>query len=138
MRWTISSDMSPLTTSPRVTSSARDVQFTRAKSFDTFCPVGPVIQSELDPAAVSVRAIVDGETRQDGHTSDMVFGPRALIAYISRVMTLNPGDLVLTGTPSGVGPLHAGERVRVEVDGVGGVTNPVRPRVRPNDRPEAM
>jgi 2-keto-4-pentenoate hydratase/2-oxohepta-3-ene-1,7-dioic acid hydratase in catechol pathway len=104
----------------------RDVQFTRAKSFDTFCPVGPHVVTGLDPTDLSVRTRVNGETRQDGRTSAMAFPVAALVRYISHVMTLEPGDLIATGTPAGVGPLSDGDTVEVEVEGVGALRNPVR------------
>jgi 2-keto-4-pentenoate hydratase/2-oxohepta-3-ene-1,7-dioic acid hydratase in catechol pathway len=97
----------------------KDVQFTRAKGFDTFCPVGPWIETELDPAAAQVRCRVDGKTRQDGPTSQMIFDVPTVIAYVSRMMTLEPGDVILTGTPEGVGPLVAGNALEVEISGVG-------------------
>jgi 2-keto-4-pentenoate hydratase/2-oxohepta-3-ene-1,7-dioic acid hydratase in catechol pathway len=103
----------------------RDVQFTRGKGFDTFCPVGPWIETELDPSDVGVQCRVNGVTRQSGRTRDMLFDIPTLVAWITRVMTLVPGDLILTGTPSGVGPLESGDTVEVEVDGLGVLANPV-------------
>jgi 2-keto-4-pentenoate hydratase/2-oxohepta-3-ene-1,7-dioic acid hydratase in catechol pathway len=97
----------------------KDVQFTRAKSFDTFCPIGPWIETGLDPAALRVRCRVDGQTRQDGPTADMVFDVPALVAYVSRMMTLEAGDVILTGTPEGVGPLVDGASLEVEIDRIG-------------------
>ena len=102
-----------------------DVQFTRAKGFDTFCPVGELGPVPEDLSALRVRTLVNGEVRQDGAASDMVFDIPALVAYISGVMTLEPGDLVLTGTPSGVGTLSSGDVVEVEVVGVSRVSNPI-------------
>jgi 2-keto-4-pentenoate hydratase/2-oxohepta-3-ene-1,7-dioic acid hydratase in catechol pathway len=96
----------------------KDVQFTRGKGFDTFCPVGPWIETALDPARLRVRASVNGQARQDGPTSSMLWGVPALIAFISRVMTLEPGDLIATGTPEGVGPLLHGDALSIEVVGV--------------------
>ncbi len=104
----------------------KDVQFTRAKSFDTFCPVGPHIVTGLDPSDLSVETRVNGEVRQSGRTSAMAFPVPFLIRYISNVMTLEPGDLIATGTPAGVGPLRGGDVVEVEVEGVGVLRNPVR------------
>jgi 2-keto-4-pentenoate hydratase/2-oxohepta-3-ene-1,7-dioic acid hydratase in catechol pathway len=104
----------------------KDVQFTRAKSFDTFCPVGPSIVTDLELEALRVCARVNGDVRQDGNTRDMVFSVGELIAFMSRVMTLEPGDLIATGTPEGVGPLLAGDTVEIEVEGVGVLSNPVR------------
>jgi 2-keto-4-pentenoate hydratase/2-oxohepta-3-ene-1,7-dioic acid hydratase in catechol pathway len=103
----------------------KDVQFTRGKSFDTFLPLGPCIDTDLDPAALSLRTRVNGETKQDGNTRDMVFDCGAIIEFITSVMTLNPGDVILTGTPAGVGPLNAGDRVEVEIEGIGVLANRV-------------
>jgi 2-keto-4-pentenoate hydratase/2-oxohepta-3-ene-1,7-dioic acid hydratase in catechol pathway len=110
--------------------TARDIQreekqFTRAKGFDTFCPVGPVIDTALDPLDVSVVCRVNGAERQRGSTRDMAFDVFALLAFISGVMTLLPGDVVATGTPEGVGPIKRGDWVEVEVSGVGVLRNPV-------------
>jgi 2-keto-4-pentenoate hydratase/2-oxohepta-3-ene-1,7-dioic acid hydratase in catechol pathway len=102
-----------------------DVQFTRAKSFDTFCPIGPHIETELDVTDLRVRTRVNGEIRQDGRTSQMVFPVEFLIKYISRMMTLLPGDLIATGTPSGVAKLFPGDLCEVEVEGIGTLTNSV-------------
>ncbi len=104
----------------------RDVQFTRGKSFDTFCPVGPHIVTGLDPSDLSVETRVNGEVRQSGRTGAMAFPVSFLIRYISQVMTLEPGDLIATGTPAGVGPLADGDVCEVEVEGVGTLRNPVR------------
>ncbi len=104
----------------------KDVQFTRAKSFDTFCPIGPWIETELDSAAVSIACRVNGETRQDGNTRDMIFDVPTVVAYVSRMMTLEPGDVLLTGTPEGVGPLVAGDSLQVEIAGVGALALHVR------------
>lgn len=104
----------------------RDVQFTRGKSFDTFCPVGPYIVTGLDPSDLRVETRVNGETRQSGRTSQMAFPVAHLLRYISAVMTLEPGDLIATGTPAGVGPLRDGDTVEVEVEGVGVLRNAVR------------
>jgi 2-keto-4-pentenoate hydratase/2-oxohepta-3-ene-1,7-dioic acid hydratase in catechol pathway len=104
--------------------SARDIQWkdgqwARAKGFDTFCPVGPWIETDLDPGAVRVRCLVNGQTRQDASTEDMVFSVPVLVSFISHMMTLVAGDLILTGTPEGVGPMVSGDEVVVEVSGVG-------------------
>ncbi len=103
----------------------RDNQWTRAKGFDTFSPLGPCIVTGLDPARLNIQTRVNGETRQDGSTADMVSGVAELISYISQVMTLEPGDVILTGTPSGVGPLQPGDVVEVEIEGIGILRNPV-------------
>jgi 2-keto-4-pentenoate hydratase/2-oxohepta-3-ene-1,7-dioic acid hydratase in catechol pathway len=102
-----------------------DGQWTRAKGFDSFCPLGPWISTELDMTDREVRCEVNEEVRQLGRTSEMVFDPATLVSYASHVMTLLPGDVVLTGTPAGVGELHAGDTVVVRIDGVGSLTNPV-------------
>lgn len=105
---------------------AADGQWTRAKGFDTFCPVGtPVPLDGIDRDALRVTARVNGEIRQDGPASDMVFDIPTLVAHISGIMTLEPGDLIATGTPDGIGPLAPGDHVVVEVEGVGSVSNPV-------------
>jgi 2-keto-4-pentenoate hydratase/2-oxohepta-3-ene-1,7-dioic acid hydratase in catechol pathway len=102
-----------------------DVQFTRAKGFDTFCAIGPHIESDLDPSNVLVETHVNGARRQSGNTSLMIYPPGFLIRWISRMMTLMPGDVIATGTPAGVGPLVAGDMVEVSVAGVGVLRNPV-------------
>jgi 2-keto-4-pentenoate hydratase/2-oxohepta-3-ene-1,7-dioic acid hydratase in catechol pathway len=102
-----------------------DDQWTRAKGFDTFCPVGPWIDTEFDIADAVITCKVNGQPRQMASTRDMVFSVPTLIAYISSVMTLEPGDLIFTGTPSGVGPLKAGDEVVVEIEGLGVLRNPV-------------
>jgi 2-keto-4-pentenoate hydratase/2-oxohepta-3-ene-1,7-dioic acid hydratase in catechol pathway len=104
----------------------RDVQFTRAKSFDTFCPVGPAIETSLDPANLTVTTRVNGQVRQQAQTSAMAFSVPFIIRYISQVMTLYPGDLIATGTPAGVSRLADGDDVEVEVEGVGVLRNNVR------------
>jgi 2-keto-4-pentenoate hydratase/2-oxohepta-3-ene-1,7-dioic acid hydratase in catechol pathway len=104
----------------------KDVQFTRGKGFDTFCPVGPVVTDEVDPwAGVAVQTKVNGELKQDGNTRDFIFALDTVIRFISQVMTLLPGDLIATGTPSGVGPLQAGDLVEVTVVGIGTLRNTV-------------
>lgn len=97
----------------------KDGQWTRAKGFDTFCPVGPWIETELDPTDLSVKCLVDGAERQSGRTSQMIFDVPTLIAYVSSVMTLEPGDLLVTGTPEGVGPLLPGNKVTIAIEGIG-------------------
>ena len=103
-----------------------DVQFTRGKGFDSFCPVGPHIETALDPSNVLVETHVNGARRQSGVTSLMIYPPAFLVRWISRMMTLMPGDLIATGTPAGVGPLVAGDTVEVSVAGVGVLRNPVQ------------
>ena len=107
-----------------------DGQWTRAKGFDSFCPLGPWIETDLaglglDPTDLEISSSVDGEPRQKGRTSQLVFGIPVLLSYISRVMTLLPGDVVLTGTPAGVGPIRAGQRVSCSIEGLGTLENPV-------------
>jgi 2-keto-4-pentenoate hydratase/2-oxohepta-3-ene-1,7-dioic acid hydratase in catechol pathway len=103
----------------------RDDQWTRAKGFDTFCPLGPWIETHVDPADLAVTTTVNGEVRQAGRTSQLLYDVPALIAYISRVMTLLPGDIILTGTPEGVGPLRPGDEVSVTIESIGTLTNRV-------------
>lgn len=103
-----------------------DGQWTRAKGFDTFCPFGPWIDTDFDPSDALITCRVNGQMRQLASTRDMVFNIGVLIAYISSVMTLEPGDLIFTGTPAGVGPLQAGDSVEVEIDGLGLLSNPVQ------------
>jgi 2-keto-4-pentenoate hydratase/2-oxohepta-3-ene-1,7-dioic acid hydratase in catechol pathway len=103
----------------------RDGQWTRAKGFDTFCPLGPWIETEVDPSDLLVTCRVNGEIRQMSSTREMVFSVPQLIVYVSSVMTLEPGDLILTGTPAGVSPLSPGDVVEVEVEGIGKLSNPV-------------
>jgi len=101
----------------------KDVQFTRGKGFDTFCPIGPCIETDLDPADLALVTRVNGDIKQNGRTSMMVFPCGVLVEFISSVMTLEPGDLILTGTPAGVGPLNAGDVVEVEIEGIGTLRN---------------
>ncbi len=103
----------------------KDVQFTRAKGFDTFCPLGPCIATGVSPGNLHICTRVNGETKQDGRTSMMIFDCAFLVAYISSIMTLVPGDVILTGTPAGVGPLAAGDVVEVEIEGIGVLRNGV-------------
>jgi 2-keto-4-pentenoate hydratase/2-oxohepta-3-ene-1,7-dioic acid hydratase in catechol pathway len=104
-----------------------DGQWTRAKGFDTSCPLGPWVETELDPTDVAVETRVNGEVRQSARTSQLAFDPAEIVAFISTFMTLLPGDVVLTGTPSGVGPLEVGDEVRVDVEGIGTLSNTVVP-----------
>jgi 2-keto-4-pentenoate hydratase/2-oxohepta-3-ene-1,7-dioic acid hydratase in catechol pathway len=103
----------------------KDVQFTRGKSFDTFCPVGPWIVTDIDPTNTSVTTRVNGEVKQNGNTSDMAFPVAFLIRYISAIMTLYPGDLIATGTPAGVSKMKHGDQVEIEVGGIGVLRNRV-------------
>lgn len=101
----------------------KDVQFTRGKGFDTFAPVGPWIETDINPRDLGLMCRVNGATKQSGRTSDMVWDVYTLVSYISHVMTLEAGDIITTGTPPGVGPLVAGDRVEIEVDGIGVLGN---------------
>jgi 2-keto-4-pentenoate hydratase/2-oxohepta-3-ene-1,7-dioic acid hydratase in catechol pathway len=101
-----------------------DGQWARAKGFDTFCPLGPWIETDLDPTGLSLVTRRDGEVVQDGTTADMVHGVAAVISHASKAFTLLPGDVILTGTPAGVGPVESGQRVAVEVEGIGVLENP--------------
>ncbi len=103
----------------------RDGQWARAKGFDSFCPLGPWIETDLDIRDLAVRTLVGDEVRQDGRTSQMVFDVPTLVSYVSSFMTLLPGDVLLTGTPAGVGPLQVGDLVSVTVDGIGTLSNRV-------------
>jgi 2-keto-4-pentenoate hydratase/2-oxohepta-3-ene-1,7-dioic acid hydratase in catechol pathway len=105
-----------------------DGQWARAKGFDTFCPLGPVIETEFDPTDATLVTRVNGEVRQDGRISDMVHDIPAIVAYASSVWTLLPGDVILTGTPAGIGPLTDGDTVEVQISGIGTLSNPVRSR----------
>ena len=103
----------------------RDNQWTRAKGFDTFCPLGPWVDTEFDPTDAMVTCHVNGEMRQMASTHDMVFQPPQIIAFVSSFMTLEAGDVIMTGTPAGVGPLLPGDTVEVKIEGLGSLSNPV-------------
>jgi 2-keto-4-pentenoate hydratase/2-oxohepta-3-ene-1,7-dioic acid hydratase in catechol pathway len=105
-----------------------DDQWTRAKGFDSFCPIGPWIETEFDPADAMITCHVNGEMRQMASTRDMIFTIRQLIAFASSIMTLEPGDLLLTGTPAGVSPILPGDVVETKIDGIGSLVNPVTTR----------
>ena len=102
-----------------------DVQFTRAKGFDSFCPLGPWVETELDVSDLRVQTFLNGDVVQDGRTKNMIFDVPTLVAHVSSVMTLLPGDVILTGTPEGVGPMEVGDEVDVVVEGIGTLTNRV-------------
>jgi 2-keto-4-pentenoate hydratase/2-oxohepta-3-ene-1,7-dioic acid hydratase in catechol pathway len=104
---------------------AKDVQFTRAKSFDTFAAVGPCVATDIDPAALHVKTFLNGKLKQSGNTANLIFPVPFLVRFISRIMTLEPGDLISTGTPAGVGPMQPGDRVDVQIDGIGTLSNQV-------------
>ena len=102
-----------------------DGQWSRAKGFDTFCPLGPWIETDLDPADLALTTRLDGRTVQDGRTSMLIHDVATLVSHVSAAFTLLPGDVILTGTPAGVGTIVAGQRVEVEIDGIGTLSNPV-------------
>ncbi len=103
---------------------AKDVQYSRAKGFDTFCPIGPCIAVGLNPSELDVQGFVNGERRHNSNTRELIFTVPFLVEHVTRFMTLNPGDVITTGTPSGVGPLTPGDRMTIKVQGVGELTNP--------------
>ena len=102
-----------------------DGQWTRAKGFDTFAPAGPWIVTDLDPRKLSVESYLNGERRQSGNTADLIFPVEKLVSFISQIMTLYPGDLISTGTPSGIGPMKPGDRIEIVIDGIGRLKNRV-------------
>ena len=103
----------------------RDNQWARAKGFDTFCPLGPWIQTEFDPSAARIETSVNGELRQQGSGADLIFSVGKLVEWVSSIMTLLPGDVILTGTPAGIGQLNDGDHVKVEIAGIGSLDNEV-------------
>jgi 2-keto-4-pentenoate hydratase/2-oxohepta-3-ene-1,7-dioic acid hydratase in catechol pathway len=105
-----------------------DGQWSRAKGYDTFCPLGPWIETDIDPSDLAIRTRLNGELKQDSRTSMLVHKIPSLIAYITACMTLLPGDVILTGTPDGIGPMQVGDEVRVEIEGIGELVNPVAAR----------
>jgi 2-keto-4-pentenoate hydratase/2-oxohepta-3-ene-1,7-dioic acid hydratase in catechol pathway len=110
---------------------AKDVQFTRAKGFDTFAAVGPCVATGLDPAGIRLKTFLNGRLVQSGSTASLIFSIPYLVRYLSRIMTLHPGDIIATGTPAGVGPTSPGDRIDVQVEGVGVLSNPfTRPRAK--------
>lgn len=114
-----------------------DSQWTRGKGFDTFCPVGPWIDTAFDPAQRQVRCLVNNQVRQDGNTSLMIYSLGRILAFVTRFMTLEPGDLLLTGTPAGVGPLQPGDTVTVDIENLGTLSNPVITEEEARQREEA-
>ena len=102
-----------------------DVQWLRSKSFDTFCPLGPWLETDLDPTDLSIKLYLNGQLKQNGRTSDMVYNPYEILSYISQSMTLDAGDLILTGTPMGCGPMLPRDEVVVEIEGIGKLRNEV-------------
>lgn len=105
---------------------AKDIQFTRAKSFDTFAAVGPCLATDLDPSSLRIKTFLNGKLKQSSSTKNMIFPVPFLIRFISRIMTLCPGDVITTGTPAGVGPMEPGDRVDVQIEGIGTLSNTVR------------
>jgi len=106
----------------------KDVQFTRAKSFDTFASIGPCVATGLDPARLRIKTFLNGKLRQSSSTRNMLFPVPFLVRYVSRIMTLYPGDIITTGTPEGVGPMLPGDRVDVQIEGIGTLSNTVAVR----------
>lgn len=103
----------------------RDVQFTRAKSFDTFAAVGPCIATDVDPSRLSIKTFLNGKLKQSGNTRNLIFSVSFLVRFVSNIMTLNPGDIITTGTPAGIGPMVPGDRVDVQIEGIGTLSNKV-------------
>jgi 2-keto-4-pentenoate hydratase/2-oxohepta-3-ene-1,7-dioic acid hydratase in catechol pathway len=103
----------------------KDIQWTRGKGFDTFCPLGPWIDTDIDAGSLDLEVRVNGETKQQSNTKNLIFDPPALVSFISRVMTLLPGDVIMTGTPAGVGPMEPGDTMEVEISGLGVLSNPI-------------
>jgi len=104
----------------------KDGQWTRSKSFDTFAPIGPWISTDLDPTDLAIRLYLNGELRQNSRTSRMIFNVYHVVSFVSRIMTLEPGDVIATGTPSGIGPIRDGDKVVVEIEGIGKLVNYVK------------
>ena len=104
----------------------KDMQWTRAKSFDTFCPVGPLIVKDIEPNSVKIQSFLNGELRQDSNTSNFIFNVEELVSFTSKVMTLLPGDIVATGTPSGIGAMKRGDTIEIKIEGIGTLRNYVR------------
>jgi len=102
-----------------------DGQWTRAKSFDTFCPIGPYIDTDYDPKGRRITSVLNGEIMQDSNTNEMLFGVREPISYISRCMTLLPGDIIATGTPEGIGPMQKGDIIEIKIDGLETLRNKI-------------
>ena len=103
----------------------KDVQFTRAKSFDTFASIGPCIATDIDPARLRIKTFLNGKLKQSGNTRNLIFSVPYLVRFVSNVMTLNPGDVITTGTPAGIGPMVPGDKVDVQIEGIGTLSNTV-------------
>ncbi|MFP3254384.1 MAG: fumarylacetoacetate hydrolase family protein [Hydrogenobaculum sp.] len=104
----------------------KDIQFTRAKSFDTFCPVGPAVVKDVDPSNLNIKTYLNNQLKQRGNTSDMIFDVYEIISFVSHIMSLYPHDIIITGTPPGVGPMQIGDKVSIEIEGIGILTNIVK------------
>jgi 2-keto-4-pentenoate hydratase/2-oxohepta-3-ene-1,7-dioic acid hydratase (catechol pathway) len=104
----------------------KDIQFTRAKSFDTFCPVGPAVVKDVDPSNLNIKTYLNDQLKQRGNTSDMIFDVYEIISFVSHIMSLYPHDIIITGTPPGVGPMQIGDKVSIEIEGIGILTNIVK------------
>ncbi len=104
----------------------KDVQFTRSKSFDTFCPIGPWIETELNPSNLRIKSILNGDIRQNSNTNQLIYNPYELVSFISNIMTLEPGDIIATGTPVGVGKLSSGDEIVVSIENIGELKNMVK------------
>ena len=104
----------------------KDVQWVRAKSFDTFCPIGPEIVKDIDPNNVKIESFLNDELKQDSNTSHFIFKVEELVSFISKVMTLNPGDIIATGTPSGIGAMKKGDKIEIRIEGIGTLRNYVK------------
>lgn|SRR5574337_934802 len=105
----------------------KDGQWTRSKSFDSFCPIGPWIETEVDPGDLAIEAYLNNDRRQSSRTSNFIFPAPYLVSFVSHIMTLNPGDLIITGTPSGIGPMRLGDEIEVRIEGIGSLKNTVTP-----------
>ena len=103
----------------------KDVQFTRAKGFDSFAPMGPFIETDINPCNVKIETFLNGEKKQSGNTNDLIFPVRTIVSFLSKIMTLCPGDIIATGTPCGIGPMKRGDVVEVRIEGVGNLQNKV-------------
>jgi 2-keto-4-pentenoate hydratase/2-oxohepta-3-ene-1,7-dioic acid hydratase in catechol pathway len=103
----------------------KDGQWSRAKSFDTFCPLGPCIETDLDPNGIKVQGYLNGELKQDSNTSNFIFSVDFLVSFVSQIMTLKPGDVISTGTPAGIGPMQKGDKVKIVIEGIGSLENQV-------------
>ncbi len=103
----------------------KDVQFTRAKSFDTFAAVGPCVATDIDPSGLKIKTFLNGKLKQSGNTRNLIFSVPFLVRFVSHVMTLNPGDIITTGTPSGIGPMVPGDKVDIQIEGIGTLSNTV-------------